>query len=152
MKLTRSQKREGAFLLMYQSTLNDDSLDEIVQANIEQFEMTEDADVVATAQAALANVAAADEIINRYSPTRKVERIAKIPLVILRLALYEIDCLSEEEMPDKAAINEAIELCKKYSGEGASNSDTKFVSGLLGSYYRSRNGETQSDGEPHEKT
>jgi N utilization substance protein B len=139
MKLTRSQKREGVFLLMYQSTLNDDSLDEIVQANIEHFEMLigeDDADIVATAQAALANSAAADEIINRYSPTRKVERIAKIPLVIMRLALYEMDCLPEEEMPDKAAINEAIELCKKYSGD-----DGKFVNGLLGSYYRSRHGE-----------
>jgi N utilization substance protein B len=131
MKLSRSQKREGSFLLMYQSSLNDDSLDEIVAANIEQFEMLEDADVVAAAEAALANAANADEVINRYSATRKVERIAKIPLTIMRLALYEIDCLSEDDVPDKAAINEAIELCKKYGA------DAKFVSGVLGAHYRS---------------
>lgn len=119
--------------MMYQSSLNDDTLDEIIEANIAEFEMLDDADVVALARAVLENSGNADEVINRYSPTRRVERIAKIPLAIMRLALYEMDCLSEEELPAKVAINEAIELSKKYSGEG----DYKFISGVLGSHYRS---------------
>jgi N utilization substance protein B len=137
MKLTRSQKREGAFLLMYQSSLNDDSLSEIVEANIAEFEMLEDADVVSAAESALAYCSSADEVINRYSATRNVGRIAKIPLSIMRLALYEMDCLDEEEVPAKVAIDEAIELCKKYSGD----KDYKFVSGVLGSYFREKHGE-----------
>jgi N utilization substance protein B len=140
MKLTRSHKREGSFLLMYQSALNDDSLSDIVTANVDEFEMVipeDDDSVTATAEAALAYADAADEIIDRFSPKRKVARIAKIPLTAMRLALYEMNCLSEEDVPDKSAINEAIELCKKY----ADASDTKFVSGLLGSHYRSKHGE-----------
>jgi N utilization substance protein B len=112
-----------------------------VQANIEEFEMLEDADVVVTAQAALAYAGSADEIIDRYSATRKVARIAKIPLTIMRLALYEMDCLSEDDVPGKAAINEAIELCKKYAGEN----DSKFVSGVLGAHFREVNKENSDE-------
>jgi transcription termination factor NusB len=88
MKLTRSQKREGTFLLLYQSTLNDDTLDEIVEANISEFEMLIEEDdevVVSSAKAAADYAEKADEIINRYSPTRKVSRIPYIPLAIMRL-------------------------------------------------------------------
>jgi N utilization substance protein B len=134
MKLSRSQKREGSFLLVYQSMLNDDTLGDIVEANIDAFEMLSDESVIKTAEEVLKYAAKADEIIDRLSPTRKVTRIAKIPLAVMRLALYEIDCLSEDEVPDKVAINEAIELCKKY------DADAKFVSGVLGSHYRSGHG------------
>jgi N utilization substance protein B len=138
-KLTRSQKREGSFLLVYQSSLNDDTLDEIVQANIDEFEMLVDGgddEVVLTAKAVCEYAERADEIIEGYSVTRKVLRIGKITLAALRLALYEIDCLTEEDVPAKVAINEAIELCKKYNG------DYKFVSGILGAHYRARCGES----------
>ncbi|MCL1881632.1 MAG: transcription antitermination factor NusB [Oscillospiraceae bacterium] len=141
MKLSRSQKREGSFLLLYQSTLNDSSIDDIVSANVEEFEMLLGGDevIVSTAKLALDNTKKADEIINKYSPKRKIERISKIPLSIMRLALYEMDCLpdtGDDALPDKVAINEAIELCKKYAGE----SDSKFISGLLGNYYREKHG------------
>jgi len=116
--------------------LNDDSLNEIVEANIDEFEMITDESVFETAKAVLENTDNADEVITKYSTTRKVERIAKVTLAILRLALYEMDCLSKEEVPDKVAINEAIDLCKKYSGE----KEAKLVSGLLGSYYRDKHG------------
>jgi N utilization substance protein B len=133
--LTRSQKREAAFLILYQSSLNDDTIDEIVKSNIEEFDMVTDVTITATAMAALENSPNADEIINKYSKTRRVERIAKISAAIMRLALYEMD--NDSTVPDKVAINEAIELCKKYAGE----KDSKFVSGVLGSYYREKHNE-----------
>jgi N utilization substance protein B len=137
MKLSRSQKRECTFLLLFQQSFNDDAIDEIVQANIDEFGMLTDASVTAAVLAVQANLSNADEIINKYSKTRKVGRIAKVTAAILRLALFEMDCISEEEVPDKAAINEAIELAKKYAGEV----DAKFVSAILGSYYREKHGE-----------
>ncbi|MCL2036562.1 MAG: transcription antitermination factor NusB [Oscillospiraceae bacterium] len=133
--MTRSQKREAVFLLLYQSSLNDDTVDELVQTNIEEFEMLEDDSIAATVKSALEYADQADKIINRFSKTRKVARIAKISVAIMRLALYEME--HDDTVPDKVAINEAIELCKKYSGEN----DAKFVSGLLGSYYREKNNE-----------
>ena len=56
----------------------------------------------------------------------KIERISKIDLSILKLAIYEI---KYKEVPYKVAINEAVELAKKY---GEDNSKT-FVNGILAS-------------------
>lgn len=72
-----------------------------------------------------------DEIITNNSRAWKFERIAKVDLAILRLALYEI--LYLDEIPEKVTINEAVELAKKYSAEKS----YQFVNGLLGGYLRS---------------
>ena len=53
----------------------------------------------------------------------RIERISKIDLSILRLAIYEI------EIPYKVAINEAVELAKKYGEDTSKN----FVNGILAS-------------------
>lgn len=128
--MTRREKREAAFLLLYQSQLNDDALEEILENDLTEFELQADESVVETARLAAENIPAADEIIGRYSKTRKIGRIAKISLAIMRLALYEMD--RDPDTPDKVAINEAIELCKKYADE----SDRHFVNGVLGNYYK----------------
>lgn len=62
----------------------------------------------------------------------KLERISKIDLSILRLAIYEI---IYKEVPFKVAINEAVELAKKY-GEDQSK---KFVNGILASVVKEEN-------------
>jgi len=54
-----------------------------------------------------------------------IERIFKIDLAILRLAVYEI--MYFEAMPPKVAVNEAVELAKKYGNDASSN----FVNGVL---------------------
>ena len=56
----------------------------------------------------------------------KIERISKIDLAILKLAIYEI---KYKDIPFKVVINEAVELAKKY-GEDASKN---FVNGILAS-------------------
>jgi len=137
--MNRREIREAAFLLLYQSQLNDDSFEEIIENNKAEFELTADAAALAavidTAKRVAEYAPAADEIITRYSKTRKIARIAKITLSIMRLALYEMD--NDPLTPDKAAINEAIELCKKY----ADDSDRSFVSGVLGSYFKDKQNE-----------
>lgn len=65
----------------------------------------------------------------------KIERISKIDLVLLKLAIYEILFTST---PYKVAINEVIELSKKYSEENSSN----FINGVLASIVK-ENGENQ---------
>ncbi len=61
------------------------------------------------------------------------ERIAKVDLAILRLALYEI--IFRGDIPDSVAINEAIELAKKYSTDESGG----FVNGVLGKIIRAEN-------------
>jgi N utilization substance protein B len=69
--------------------------------------------------------AALDEIITRFSRHWKIARIARIELTILRLALYEI--LHLPDVPPKVAINEAVELAKRFGDENSKN----FVNGIL---------------------
>ena len=66
-----------------------------------------------------------DKLINDNTTGWKTARMNKVDLSILRLAVYEMKW--DEEIPESVAINEAVELSKKYSGdEGPS-----FVNGVL---------------------
>jgi len=134
-KLTRHEIREGALLLLYQAESGDAELREIIESCEEAFGFDANGSIVKLAQGVIDNREALDEIIAKYSLTRKVERIPKINLCITRLALYEMDFLPE--IPDKVAMNEAIELSKEY----AYQPDSKFISGLLGAYYRDKHNE-----------
>jgi N utilization substance protein B len=66
-----------------------------------------------------------DKIIAEFSKNWRLERIAKIELTVMRLALYEM--LYRQDVPLKVAINEGIELSKKF-GDGKSG---RFVNGIL---------------------
>lgn len=71
-----------------------------------------------------------DSQIRRYARGWKLERISKTALAVLRCALCEI--LYMEDVPDAAAINEAVELAKGYD-----DPDTvAFVNGVLGGFMR----------------
>lgn len=66
-----------------------------------------------------------DEKINTTSTGWKTKRMSKVDLTILRLAFYEV--LEDEDVPVGVAINEAVELAKKYS----SDSSPSFINGVL---------------------
>lgn len=67
-----------------------------------------------------------DKKIEELSVGWKKERIGKVELTILRLAIYE--ALYDDDVPAGVAINEAIELAKKYGGDDSPS----FVNGILG--------------------
>ncbi len=77
-----------------------------------------------------------DEIITRFSRHWKIARIARIELTILRLALYEI--LHLPDVPPKVAINEAVELAKRFGDENSKN----FVNGILDAVARAVDNDT----------
>jgi len=66
-----------------------------------------------------------DEIIASISSGWKLNRLGKAELAILRLAVYEIKY--DKDIPEKVAINEAIELAKRYGSEQS----PKFINGVL---------------------
>ena len=66
-----------------------------------------------------------DEEISAHTKAWNLERLGKAELSILRLATYEI--LLDEQVPRKVAINEAVELAKKYCNEKAA----PFINGVL---------------------
>lgn len=77
------------------------------------------------------NLETIDKKIEDNSKTWKINRIAKIDLSILRVALAEI--LYNELIPNATSINEAVKISKKYSADES----YKFINGILGSVCRS---------------
>ena len=69
-----------------------------------------------------------DQIIAQYAPEWPLEQIAAIDRNILRIACWEF-ASPEGDTPIKVAINEAIELAKKFGSDSA----PRFVNGVLGS-------------------
>jgi transcription antitermination protein NusB len=67
-----------------------------------------------------------DVLLSEASEHWRLEQMAKVDRVILRIAVYEIAI--DRKVPTKAAINESIELAKTFSGEEAG----RFVNGILG--------------------
>jgi transcription antitermination factor NusB len=70
-----------------------------------------------------------DKLIEAAAPTWPIDKLNKIDLAILRLAVYE---LKNEDTPPKVVIDEAIELAKEYGSESSSS----FVNGVLGTIYK----------------
>ncbi|NLE07456.1 MAG: transcription antitermination factor NusB [Parcubacteria group bacterium] len=73
-----------------------------------------------------------DNIIVSAAPEWPLDKINAIDRNILRLGLFELLFADREQVPPKVAINEAIELAKKFGGETSS----KFVNGVLGAVYK----------------
>ena len=67
-----------------------------------------------------------DELIEKSATNWSFARIAKVDLSILRLAIYE---LKFTDVPQKVAVNEAVEIAKAYSTEKS----PRFINGVLGS-------------------
>ena len=78
-----------------------------------------------------------DELIERYAVGWHVERLAVLDRNILRLGLYEL--LHAPDIPAEVAINEAVELAKKYGTENAQS----FINGILDRVWK----ETRAEGE-----
>ena len=72
------------------------------------------------------NLDAIDEEINKFSKSWKTNRMPKVDLAVIRLAVGEMKYA--EDVPDAVAINEAINLAKKYSTDQSS----RYVHGVLG--------------------
>lgn len=71
-----------------------------------------------------------DEYISRYAKNWKFERIPRTAAAIMRVAMYEI--LYMPQIPNGAAINEAVEIAKKYEEPKV----VSFINGILGSFVR----------------
>ena len=69
-----------------------------------------------------------DKQIEIAAPTWPIDKLNKIDLAVLRLAIYE---LKYEDTPPKVVIDEAVELAKEYGSE----SSPSFVNGVLGTIY-----------------
>lgn len=78
----------------------------------------------------LENKESIDQSIADAAPKYSIEKIARVDLAILRLAIYELEI--EKKEPPKVIINEAIELAKDMGGEKSPG----FINAVLGNIYK----------------
>lgn len=79
-----------------------------------------------------------DDVIRQFSIGWDISRISKLARCILRLAIFEI--LYVDDVPTGVAVAEAVRIAKKYDGDDTG----AFINGILGSFVRSRNTETEA--------
>ena len=125
-KLSRREVREGAFIILYQ-TLFGQTPQEITEADEEAFGLARSHETDLIVNGVLSHDEEITGIIAKYSTTRSVARISKVNLIIMKIAIYEIKY--DDKVPGAAAINEAVELGKKY----AYKQDCNFINGVLNS-------------------
>lgn len=128
-KLTRPEVREGAFLELYQIQFGT-TLEEIDELNSDAFDLAKNEQTDDIVRGVLEHEEEISNVISKYSKTRSAARIAKVNLVILKIAIYEMRYC--DKVPNAVAINEAVELAKKYSQK----KDSGFINGVLNSYKR----------------
>ena len=135
--MSRSAMREKAFKLIYSleiqkiNNLNEQkNLQEAIDLYFESNQITERTVKEYIEDAVLGIEKNNENIINQIEKNLKkdwkIDRISKIDLAILKLAIYEIQY---KELPFKVVINEAVELAKKYGEDSSKN----FVNGILAS-------------------
>jgi len=80
---------------------------------------------------AVDNIQALDQLVRKHAENWRLERMAAVDRSILRMAVYEL--LHCPETPPRAVINEALEIARRFSGDGS----VEFVNGILDSVLRS---------------
>lgn len=129
--LPRREARENAFLLAFSQTFGDVPLDEAILNHAENDEEHPlDAFSKKLLNAYFDHSAEVDDEIRAHLRGWTMERLPRVSVTVLRLAIAEM--LFGPENKPSVAINEAVELTKKYGAD----EDYQFVNGLLGAVAR----------------
>ncbi len=124
----RKVAREGAMGLIYTMEMNNDFSKSIEDLFLENFEFEKDEEfyIREASDKIMDKLETIDEAIMENLKGWKLDRLAKVDLSILRIAVYEI--IYRDDIPKEVSVNEAIEIAKKYSNDDA----YKFINGVLG--------------------
>ena len=113
---TRSELRELAMVILYQIDILKNNNVEFTVENLIAENLEVDNEFVRNiVYGVVTHVESLDELANKHMKDWSISRIDKTGAAILRIGLYEM--LYEDETPNVVAINEAIELAKKYSDD-----------------------------------
>jgi transcription antitermination protein NusB len=129
--MNRREAREQALCIVFERMFKDEPVKEILSLAKDARDVEPDKFAVQLAQGVCDHIDEIDAVIEKYSIKWKNERLSKVVMSILRMSIYEINYING--IPVSVTINEAVELAKKYGGEG----DSAFINGLLGTFARS---------------
>ena len=127
--MKRKRSREIAMELLFSMEISNNSYEQTIESFIENYEMdlkTIDLEYIKEVMKSVTDYKEEiDEIIKNSLINWTIERVSKVNLIIVRLAIAEM--LYIDDVPEVVAINEAIELTKKYSDDKS----VSFVNGAL---------------------
>jgi len=124
----RTLAREHALKILYQFDITKRPMDAVVESYWKA-EETKDQEIITYAnllsKGVAGNIAGIDNKISDYATNWQIKRMAIIDRNVMRIGLFELQ--HTKDIPPKVAINEAVELAKKYGDLESS----KFVNGIL---------------------
>ena len=130
--MKRREQREQIVALLFRVEFNtEEEMDEQVSMYVDEMKEVEPLSekdeeyIIGKYKKILERIEDIDGILNEASKTWKTSRMSRVDLTVLRLAVYEMKF--DEDIPEKVAINEAVELAKKYGGDES----PAFVNGVL---------------------
>lgn len=130
--MTRREQRENIFKMLFRVEFHDaNEMNEqlaLFEDELDGLKENEFSYIKEKTNDVLLHLAEIDEKINEKSTGWKTSRMAKVDLSIIRLAVYEI--LFDEDVPEKVAINEAVELAKRFGADDSA----AFVNGVLAKF------------------
>ena len=127
--MSRSELREHIFRMLFRIEFNNEEemkeQEALYFVLLDEISEKEQASILNKYGAIVEKLVEIDKLLNELSTGWKTSRMNRVDLTILRLATYELKW--DEDVPTGVAINEAVELAKKYS----SDSGPAFVNGVL---------------------
>lgn len=128
----RKLAREETMKLLFQMEMNKNFSDGVIELYLQENHFADDeVEYITNAVNTIRNnLKVIDNKIRDNIKGWKLDRLAKVDLSVLRIAIYELE--NRVDIPIEVSINEAIEICKKYSTDESS----KFINGVLGNFVR----------------
>ena len=130
--MRRTEARELLMQMLYEMDIQDDFSIEKRNRFLENngADLTKDRYFTSVHEACADNKEEIDEMINKYGKKWTIKTMNRVDVAILRLAISEI--FFSKAVPASVAINEAVELGKKFGGDNSG----KFINGVLGTIAR----------------
>lgn len=130
--MSRRLAREAALRVLFQVEVGRDEIDAAIAYNASELDLDENALSFTDklVRGVVEHRAELDALLDRFAVDWTIDRMAYVDRNVLRLAAFEM--MYDEETPAGVAINEAVELAKRYGTDDSG----KFVNGILGNIAR----------------
>jgi len=133
--MNRIQARTAAFAIIFALEFHEkEQYEEFLESELEILESDRDKYITDVYARLTENIYEIDALISKYSEGWKIDRLSKVSLAILRLALCEMKYF--DDIPAAVSINEAVELAKKYDYDDAHI----FINGVLNAVHKDTKG------------
>ncbi|MDF2951834.1 MAG: NusB antitermination factor [Anaerocolumna sp.] len=127
--MSRREIREHLFRMLFRRDFYAETeLNEQIDYYFESLEEPKEADMEYLKERfheILDKITEIDKTLEEISSGWKLNRLGKVDLTVMRIAIFEI--LYDQEVPNKVAVNEAVEIAKKFGGDSSGS----FVNGVL---------------------